>query len=633
MSILDEINACIAREIIEQNRAGANCRARYRTALTPGWDIITNLKEIDQPCRGIWRTPHLDVSQFFAAPDDVPMGMFEEASTACDIEARSWRLLRIFPDPFDYRHRQLPIGILRKSPEAEKQDDIFAPLVREGMGPERGHLVEAIIGSSPREIARFCEELLKIEPQLGSMVLAKKFREAKRLASDVILTPWPRQTSPDRVYIPPFLASVLLAEMQRLAQNVCSQIIVSFFRDGTEATIATVVQKCMSYQKKQDARRKASDLYDPAIAQQIAYAPFQTRLHQFQLSSDPDLGLQRVYDTSRGIFRELARHGEPLVDFITGLHPYSPSPALAKSVSAHVRWLPDRKAKKGSRAHNADNSMRFHGMDWYDHAVLGLAQIHHAAREWNHRYCPENPWPHQTSGSVWGLQQAIARIPYFWLETAHPKAFEREANKLCRARERNSKRCKSDCAPRKAQEPAIDGGLKTDKPAKGRRLIDELAVFDDPTVKIKDYQVTRARKRAAEKPPHGYPGYSAQYRPHLWLNHDDDDIGFWIGREREICSSLCPLADLKISSLKATIAYQALLTHIERYRDTAPSLSAKVAQNLAMIPSSYAGDPMHIREQARRKKRQKAKSGFGRGTTIGSARQTPDHADDGSRQP
>lgn len=596
MSALHDINACLARETIEQGLIDSSCLRSYRSALQPGWDFIENLKVVDQPSYGIWRTPHLDVRQFFDANETRPLGMFEGVGTVHDIEARIWRLLKIFPDPFDHRHIPLPNGTFGKSPEAEVQEDIFAPLLSVGEGPERGAFIEAIIGCSPRDIARFCHQLLKSDRQLGSMVLAKRFREVMQLDPKIVERPLASTFSARKKYLPGFFACVLLAEMQRLAQNVCSQIVYSFFDDGSEATIAKVVQACLKYQKKGNTRRRSSELYKPYIMQQMLHAPFQTRLHQSKLNSDPDLGLQQVHITSRELFQDFIQYGEPLIDFITGLDPSSPSPGLAKNMQAHIDWLPNRRAKQNSLARSVANAMRFWGMDWYDHAVLGLAQIHYAARRWNRQYCPDNPWPLQTSESLWGLQQAIARIPYCWLETVKPKAFECEATKLYRAKERNSKERKADPITNNADKLPAGEVIQLDK---GEKLIATLAVFDDPTTKIKDPAVTSARKQAAETPPDGYPGYSAQYRPHLWLDSANDDIGFWIGREREICSSLCPLADLKIFSLKATIVYQALLTNIERYRDTPPSISAKVAQNLAMTISSFAADPMHIRKLGR----------------------------------
>lgn len=596
MSILHDINACLARETIEQGLIDPSFLRSYRSALIPGWDFIEDLQGVDQPGNGIWRTPHLDVRQFFDANETKPLGMFENVGAVHDIEARLWRLLKIFPDPFDHRHIPRPNGTFRKSPEAEAQKDIFGPLLRVGEGPERGSLVEVIIGCSPRDIAKFYHQLLRSEPHLGGMLLAKKFGEVMHLDPDIVGRPLCSTFSSRNNYLPGFFACVLLAEMQRLAHNVCSQIVYSFFDDGSEATIAKVVQACLRYQKKENTRRRSSELYKPYITQQMLHAPFQTRLHQSGLKSDPDLGLQQVYITSRELLRELMQYGEPLVDFITGLDSSSPSPGLAKNMQAHIEWLPNRTAKQSSQARSPANGMRFWGMDWYDHAVLGITQIHYAARNWNRQYCPDNPWPLQTSESSWGLQQAIARIPYCWLETINSKAFVCEATKLYRAKERNSKGRKADPIINNADKLPAGDVIQLDE---GEKLIATLAVFDDPTTKIKDPAVTGARKQAADTPPDGYPGYSAQYRPHLWLDRADDDIGFWIGREREICSSLCPLADLKISSLKATIAYQALLTNIKRYRDTPPSISAKVAQNLAMTPSSFAADPMHIRKLGR----------------------------------
>lgn len=58
-----------------------------------------------------------------------------------------------------------------------------------------------------------------------------------------------------------------------------------------------------------------------------------------------------------------------------------------------------------------------------------------------------------------------------------------------------------------------------------------LSIFDDEHVTIKEREVTRAKSIAVKVPPAEIPGYTAQYRPHLWFDQCNDDIGFWIGRE------------------------------------------------------------------------------------------------------
>jgi hypothetical protein len=599
MGILKGIYDCLAREIIEQDLPRSDCQRSYRRALIPGWDFIEDLSAVDAPSMGIWRTAHLEVRQFFDTTETIPLGMFD-VETVQDLEARLWRLLKIYPDPFEHRYEPVPMGLYLKSSEARELQDIFAPLPSSGAGPERGTLIDAVIGSTPQEIARFCFDLTKSDPKLGRLLLTKRFRDAMQLCPDIVDMPWPTYPRFKRKYLPPFQACILLGEMQRLAQNVCSQIQWSFFLDGNEATIAQVSEACLKYQKKRNAKRRASDIYDPCISQVILQAPFQTRLHQFAIRSDQDVGLQQVYATSRELFLALMQHGEPLIDFITGLDQSSPSPGLAKNAQAHVAWLPNRKAKRNSAARNPEHAMLYWGMSWYDHAVLGLAQIHSAARAWNREYYPQNPWPLQGLGSSWSLQQAIARIPYLWLETISPKAFEREAHKLCRARERNSRRGEDDRRTHEETEEFQGSDpMALEKLNAGEKLIATLAVFDDPNVKIKDRAVTSARNKATERPRHGYPGYSAQYRPHLWIDREHDDIGFWIGREREICSRLCPLADLQLQSLDTHSAYRALLNDVERYREGSPSIRAKVAQNLAMTPSSFATDPMHLRMRVR----------------------------------
>ena len=574
-------------------------------ALIAGWDSITDFGAIDPPNGGVWRTPHFDPAQFFGGVGEAPLGLFEGVASPDDLSARIWRLIRILPDATDERVGVEDFG--RQSWEDERdahEKDVFATRTDEPI-THRDHFIASIFGHSLRDHAEFLFDLRFKEPKLGALVLKKRFVDALALDTDLLKRPWPssvrrRWASENLDYLPPFAHAVLVADCQRLAQNVCSQIVASFFESGREANLAATAKECGRYQKLSDRARPANIIYDAAIAAQIDMQPFQTiavvASGSTLLNGDSDLATNQTLSSAHRLHKNFVTYGRTLTDFVSGHHDASPSALLAKGLMNHLDRAPDRKAKSDSLARRGDFTATYWGMDWLTHSYVGLWQLARFAELYNKRWRPQGPRMSQRADSAVGrrvgLIQSIARIPYFWLETTNPSAFRMTSEKLAKSSIANA-------LTRAVRTREAAAGIKlsaTEREAIADELKDRyevLSIFDDEHVTIKERDVTRAKSIAVKTPPAGMPGYTAQYRPHLWFDQCNDDIGFWIGREFASCQGPFSNPVLNHTAYSPKALHGIILNDIDRFRGCAPGIAAKVNQNLAMTFGAFASDPQY----------------------------------------
>ena len=380
----DRFATAEARERIVRHHLSGEDLHRLPHALIRGWDYIVDLSEIDPPNGGVWRTPHFIPGPFFDDPEKAPVSMFEGIASLDDLYARVWRLIRVLPDEADEQSGD-------DDGEAEfctsgkntLEKDIFAS-GNAGRIAHRDHFLASIFGHPLRDHAEFLFDLRAKEPELGDLILQKRFGEASSFDPRLLDRPWPssvqrRWRGENFDYLPPFAHAWLVAELQRLAQNVCSHAAVSYFSNGAEATLASTVRQCTRFQKKSNRAVPAHLIYDEAIADQIGMAPFQTLAVQCSpsalLNNDSGLAVRETVSAAAGLFNNMINYGRPLVDFVAGDHSRSPSPDLARGLTHHLDRVPERKAKKGSMAHRGDFTATYWGMNWLTHAYVGLWQL------------------------------------------------------------------------------------------------------------------------------------------------------------------------------------------------------------------------------------------------------------------
>ncbi|MGY6637950.1 MAG: hypothetical protein ACXIUO_12520 [Erythrobacter sp.] len=603
MTFLEDIHACALRTRIEEMSIDPSNLIYARSALIAGWDYIPDRRKVVPPTNGVWRTPHFDPSTFFSDSETVPAGIVTSATTVPEIETDFWRLLMIFPDPVDHRYEVTSDGKIQKSDLTKGHEDAFKPISFQDGGSQRDQYIREIIGHSVHDIANFCQFILQQHPEVGKLIMAKRFREALASLPELETMDWHKRAIRARARVRPFFACVLLAELQRLAQNVCAHIRLSYFPDGRQVSIATFKTECNKFQKKENQRCKAEKIYAPCISKTIAWAMFQTRLHQFTITKDRDAAVDAVNRTTKYLFNEIVKGGEPLIDHVSGISHRSPAPELAKSAAAHVSLLPGKVERGGYKRHHRASASTYWGKDWFMHAAIGLCQIRDAAEVWSRQHYPKRSWK-SSSECYGGLRCYIARIPFFWLETINPLAFLDEALVIRKQKMRSPGRRSKPTHQSKAKlkRPSVDCRVGMPLPEICEEFdrdafsdIQELiAIFDDPDTRIKEKQVEEARKEGGKFPKRGMPGYSAQYRPHLWLDNENDDIGFWIARENEHRIGNYFKTRPGGASLTASKRSSMLLAQTEHFGKHKPSLEAKVCQNLAMIIGPFAADPIHM---------------------------------------
>ncbi len=531
--------------------------------------------------------------------------MFEGVASPDDLYARMWRLIRILPDATDERVSVEDFG--RECCDDElnaSEKDVFATRTEEPI-THRDHFITSIFGHSLRDHAEFLFELRAKEPELGALVREKRFVDALALDADLLRRPWPssvrrRWARENLDYLPPFAHAVLVADCQRLAQNVCSQIAASYFVTGKEASLAATARECGRYQKLSDRAGPAKIIYDAAIAAQIDMQPLQTLAvvasGSTLLSGDPDFAANQTLSSAHRLHKNFVTYGRTLIDFVSGHHDSSPSAQLAKGLMNHLDRAPDRKAKGGSLAHRGEFTATYWGMNWLTHSYVGLWQLARFAEFYNKLWRPQGPRISQRADSAVGrrvgLIQSIARIPYFWLETTNPFAFRMTSEKLAKSSIANAitravrtHEAATGIRPSATDREAIEDEVKD--------RYEVLSMFDDEHVTIKERDVTRAKSIAVKTPPAGMPGYSAQYRPHLWFDQYNDDIGFWIGRELGFRHGPFRNPVTNETTPSAKTLRGIILSDIDRYRNCAPGIAAKVNQNLAMTFGAFASDPQH----------------------------------------
>lgn len=601
----DRLAAAEARERIIRQQVQSDELHLWPQALIAGWDSIADLCAIDPPSGGVWRTPHFDPAQFFVGVGEAPLGMFGGVASPDDLYARMWRLMRILPDATDERFGIEGFGEECWEDEQNTSElDVFATRTDEPIA-HRDQLIASILGHPLRDHAEFLFDLRTKEPDLGALVLEKRFVEALFLDPDLLNRPWPSSVQRRWMgeifdYLPPFAHAVLVGDCQRLAQNVCSQIAASYLETGGEATLAATARECARFQKLSNQVQPANITYDAAIAAQIDMQPFQTLAvlasRSALLNGDSELAANETLSAASHLFRDFVTYGRPLVDYVSGHHSRSRSPHLAAGLMHHPDRGADRKARNGSVAHRRDFTATYWGMNWLTHAYVGLWQIAEYAVIFNKRYRPDGPRISQRANSQIGrrvgLNQSIARIPYFWLETTNNAGF-RDASR------KQAKSSVDNAATRALKAHRIATGKPADRIEKAviRKELEEHweagSIFDDHQATIKESDVKEAKTRADKTPFTGMPGYTAQYRPHLWFDQRNDDIGFWIGRE--FASRQDPFRSPAINQTtrSAKALRGIILSDIDRYRNCTPGIAAKVSQNLAMTFDAFASDPQH----------------------------------------
>ncbi len=145
---------------------------------------------------------------------------------------------------------------------------------------DRDWLIFSIFGHTNRDGTDFVHDALIKRPEIGRMLLSKRFKEALEMCPELLDWKWPEETrlrwrtTGGKDYLPPFLFLVLLSEFQRLAQNVTAQIPLSFRADGSPLTIASAVNDLAAVDP--DYVGQSFNIFENCIAGLTTLIPLQT---------------------------------------------------------------------------------------------------------------------------------------------------------------------------------------------------------------------------------------------------------------------------------------------------------------------------------------------------------------------
>ena len=350
-------------------------------------------------------------------------------------------------------------------------------------------LVE-LVGHSPRDLAIYLDDLRLRDRAVFDRVIAKDFKGAVALRPAIANDPWPDRVcslwvEPEANYLPPFLVAVLYAEMARLAVNQAGLLTMAF-----DEGIALSTRRFLPRVPLAGGRHQPY-----AIKRAIEMLPFQS----IALSA-PGTILQRGDAEAAAAWAKVC--AASLSVTAVERNGLDIAPTMPKQAKATARdfaaspafWLEQRNDHGWSRQNRPAATLW--GLDWRQHASVGLVEIMMTARDWNRR-C-RTGGPKLASVSLRRVSWAIATINYAWIAESNPAAA------LWLLTQTQGK--EEDALPLVSGPFAMDGTLKA---------------------KSGDTLRKNAIALVADRPKPGELGYTARYQSHLWLNNRGDDIAHY----------------------------------------------------------------------------------------------------------
>lgn len=445
-------------------------------AARPGWDYRVPGKALTDG-KGIARTAHRLPTNYAHINKDA------RAIIAPDMDARQltgalWRQCMILPG----------------DDEAFGEEDVFAVSALDAFCPSADHLI-AVVGYEPRDIALYLDDLRERDDRLFRLVLAKDFRAAVERHPAIVHDEWPSRArrywkEGQADYLPPFLATVLYAELARLAMNEAGLIGLAF--DGDVELTTTQLLKRIAVTGTIQAA--------PAVSQALRHALYQSHaLVPPALLNEADPSVKRAWvqtiashialDVGRGSAIDLAAT------------PPERASALEAKFASHPQFL-KQKGKRGlvRKSHLAAT---FWGLNWRRNAAVRLLEIAVTAREWNKQHRPDGPrMPAALNSNPTNpLWAALVAISFRWLAMHNPAAALPYLGKMWG---KEKKRWGFDHLTTSDINPlTIDF---------------HIGEFSGETL-FRD-----ARQRLKKLPQPGELGYTARSQAHLWLDDEGDDI-------------------------------------------------------------------------------------------------------------
>lgn len=385
MNPIDDIAAALAHSGIDPE-VGAGMGMRR------GWDYWMP-GEPATDGRGVARTPH-------------PLGGVDDVN----LPAKAKRIITPTMSPVEFANGIWRQCLIRPGDDdVSDGPDLFAISGIDGHCLSSPHLV-ALIGHQPRDIALYLADLRRRDPAMFGLVVSKHFTSAIRRDPAIVLSPWPAAVSrrwrgAEGDYLPPFLATVLYAELARQAQNQAGLLALAF-EGGVELTTKGFLDRV-----EFSGAAGAAAPVDRAII----YAPFQT-----VALTPPDLMLNNKDRAGIAIWGETAAASLARAAGQRGGLDILPNNAAAAGLlragyEAHSQFAIEKRTGKGS-SRQPHRAATFWGLNWRRNAAVRLLEMALTAREWNETYRPDGlRLPDASTGQRASIvAKAIATISFRW---------------------------------------------------------------------------------------------------------------------------------------------------------------------------------------------------------------------------
>lgn len=481
MNPIDDIAAALAH-------AGIDPEVDAGMGMWRGWDYWAPGEPVTDGC-GVARTPH----RFGDADDSrLPVGaarILAPTMTPVELASGIWRQCLIQPGD-----DAAPDG-----PDRFAIGDIDAHCL------SSAHLV-ALLGHQPRDIALNLTDLRQRDPAMFDLVLAKKFKAAIARDPAIVDRPWPdvvrrRWRGAEGDYLPPFLATVLYAELARSAQNQAGLLALAL-DGGVELTTKGFLDRVAV---------SGGAGGSTAVDRAITYAPFQT-----VALTPPDLMLINKDRAGITIWSETAAASVAVVAGRRGDLKILPGNAdaaarLRAGYEAHPQFALEARKRKGS-SRQPHRAATFWGLNWRRNASIRLLELALTAREWNVAHRPDGPCLPDTSAGQRAsiVAKAIAAISFRWAAEHSAAAGLMLIDKVL-SRADKVEQGFDDWTPDDITPLSID---------------DHLGVRSGVTLLDQAWDGVRKLPRPGEL------GYTARARAHLWINDDGDDIAHYLEFQR-----------------------------------------------------------------------------------------------------
>jgi len=510
MNVWNELEA-VASHVKLHETGDPTLIAKAAQLLLPGWDYTLDIDRLDPPRFGVWRAAHLNI--LMDECESPGPAILAVDMNVDQIASGLWRQLRIHPDccPVHSVSEGDPFHV-SANPDVER-------------GEGRDVFIRSLIGHTVRDAAEYLVDLLRREPELGRLVLAKDLKGALTRSPQLIDDKWPavtrkrwKRTNQGLDLIPPIYFLALLYELARLAQNHAALLSLSFDCYGNEVSVADLKRELSSLDKMQKPSLLADRLMKLASLQTTAAIPPQTLLEGLA----PAKQFRWIRNRLDRLHQGFNEYGKPFADRLFDTMPKEQPARVARKVSNHSFLQPQKRAGQGESLRK-DLAATYWSLNWRNHAAVGLIMIAEQARAWNREFRDARSGPvnlnraSSLTGRDHSLDQAAATIAHFWLESYSMGALRTALRPVIEGKLRAER----------------DKGLRFTDPSTVDRLVNEAAEELDVLAmhsKFGGKFCQAARSVMHRLPPAGAEGYTALYHPHLWLNRHGDDLSHYAAR-------------------------------------------------------------------------------------------------------